>query len=237
MQQLMLLAGVGLAIFAFTRWSNGVGSAKTAQVLRRIALAAAVVVVLGLVARGGAALLVPLLIALLPILLRVWYAWQRVPARNADGHEGASSTIETHFFRMSLDHGTGDMQGTVLTGKHKDRELRELALSELLWVWRECQNDPQSVAVLEAYLDRVHGNAWRDRFERDNDTSGAAQSSPMSREEAFAILGLEPGASADEIKSAHRRLMQRVHPDHGGSNYLAARINQAKEYLLQSKYS
>jgi hypothetical protein len=201
-------------------------------VLLQIALGGAVIVVLGLVARGGAALLVPLLIPLLPILLRAWNAWQRAPSRDAGGHEGTSSTIETHFFRMSLDHGTGDMQGTVLTGKYSGRDLRELGLSELFWLWRECQKDPQSLAVLEAYLDRVHGSAWRDRFDQEADAKVRAPSSPMSREEAFAILGLEPGASAIEIKSAHRRLMQRVHPDHGGSNYLAARINQAKEFLL-----
>jgi hypothetical protein len=54
----------------------------------------------------------------------------------------------------------------------------------------------------------------------------------MEREEAYKVLGLQPGASREAIKAAHRRLMQRVHPDHGGSDELAARVNRAKDLLL-----
>ena len=54
----------------------------------------------------------------------------------------------------------------------------------------------------------------------------------MEREEAYKVLGLQPGASREAIKAAHRRLMQRVHPDHGGSDELAACVNRAKDLLL-----
>ena len=56
----------------------------------------------------------------------------------------------------------------------------------------------------------------------------------MSAAEALQVLGLEPGASREEITAAHKKLMQRIHPDKGGSSYLASRINQAKDLLLSA---
>ena len=93
--------------------------------------------------------------------------------------------------------------------------------------------------MLETYLDRRFGDSWRGDDEAGSESGGSAgggnggnASGPLTESEALDILGLEPGASREEIIQAHRRMMQKVHPDHGGSNYLAARINEAKECLL-----
>jgi DnaJ-domain-containing protein 1 len=129
------------------------------------------------------------------------------------------------------------MQGVILDGSFKGQELSDLDFTQLIALWKECQTDAQSVAVLEAYLDRSPYQDWRERIRSDeqsnNDQSRPGYGNTMTTQEAYAILGLQPDATEDDIKKAHKRLMQKFHPDHGGSDYLAARINQAKELLLR----
>jgi DnaJ-domain-containing protein 1 len=99
----------------------------------------------------------------------------------------------------------------------------------------ECRvSDQDGARLLEAYLDRRFP-AWRKDAEPDEHPrpGGDAHAGAMTEEEAYQILGLAPGASAEEIRRAHRTLMKKLHPDQGGSTYLAARVNQAKEILLR----
>ncbi len=153
---------------------------------------------------------------------------------------GRNSTVETRFLRMTLDHDSGRMTGVVREGPYQGAELDQLSLEQLVELWRLCRaDDAQSAAVMEAYLDRNHPDDWRSMAGAGagagSDEAGrraAAAEGPMTREQAYEILGLEPGASAQEIRAAHRRLMQKVHPDKGGSNFLAAKINEAKSLLL-----
>lgn len=110
--------------------------------------------------------------------------------------------------------------------------MSELDLERLMDLLCLCRSgDAQSAAVLEAYLDRARGDDWRERAPEEG-TAPPAADAAMTREEAIAILGLAQGADKDAIRSAHRRLMQRFHPDRGGSDYLAAKINEAKRLLL-----
>jgi DnaJ-domain-containing protein 1 len=86
-----------------------------------------------------------------------------------------------------------------------------------------------------AYLDR-RAPSWRDDVQADATTRepGSSWSSgKMTDEEAYQILGVHPGASSADIGHAHRTLMKKLHPDQGGSTYLAARVNQAKDVLLR----
>jgi DnaJ-domain-containing protein 1 len=134
---------------------------------------------------------------------------------------------------MRLDHASGVMSGRVLDGPFKGRELADLSLDELLRMlelYREA--DAQSAAVLEAYLDRERDADWRAQDTGPRAGASPAKGERLTKAEAWSILGLEPGADAEAIRTAHRRLMQRLHPDRGGSDYLAAQINAAKRLLL-----
>jgi hypothetical protein len=144
---------------------------------------------------------------------------------------GKVSEVTTDFLRMRLDHDSGTMAGTVLRGRFQGARLDELAQDDLVALWRECRvEDEQAASLLEAYLDRLLPG-WRDTAARG--AGGAARpADAMTRDEAFAVLGLAVGADEAAIREAHRRLMMKLHPDHGGSTYLAAKLNRAREVLL-----
>jgi DnaJ-domain-containing protein 1 len=128
---------------------------------------------------------------------------------------------------MWLDHDSQTMAGEVKRGRYAGRAIGSLDLPELLDLLADCRaEDSESVPLLEAWLDRVEP-AWRDA-----DTAPPPRSGPMTREEALAVLGLRDGATEAEIRSAHRRLMVAAHPDAGGSDWLAARLNEARDILL-----
>lgn len=143
------------------------------------------------------------------------------------------STVRSAYLEMRLDHDSGEMNGTVLAGAFEGKELSALAPDALHQLWREVAGDAESRALLEAYLDRRQPG-WRVDFEADG-TDGearAANAGPMTKEEAYQVLGLQTGSGEPEIRAAHRRLMKRLHPDMGGSAFLAAKLNEAKDTLL-----
>jgi hypothetical protein len=143
------------------------------------------------------------------------------------------STVRTAAIEMELDHETGALEGLVLAGRFEQRTLGSLSLKDLLAFRGELAGDGESRQLLETYLDGRFPT-WRKDADADggDGQGGAPRSGPMSKEEAYKVLGLETGASAADVRQAHRRLMQRLHPDVGGSSFLAARINEAKDILL-----
>ena len=171
----------------------------------------------------------------IPLIVFGFTWWQRNRARRpVTSAGGRKSTVRSASLEMELDHDTGEMDGRVLTGRMRGASLSSLNEEELLSLYREIQFDADSAALLESFLDRYHP-AWRERVEPDSfgKQDGASGFTKMTRQEAYQILGLEPGASQEEIHQAWRRLMKGVHPDSGGSAFLAAKINAARDVLRE----
>lgn len=143
---------------------------------------------------------------------------------------GQTSRVRSAALEMELDHDSGAMRGTVLAGRYRGQTLETLDVSALLGLLAEF--DPESQSLLAAYLDRREPG-WRDHAQGDPGAGSGRTRGKMTEEEAYQILGLKPGASVDEIGRSHRTLMKKLHPDQGGSTYLAAQINEAKEILLR----
>jgi hypothetical protein len=146
-----------------------------------------------------------------------------------------TSRVRSAALEMELDHESGEMEGVVLAGSFEGSRLADLDREELITLRREICDDGSSIALLDAYLDRRFAR-WREDAEADGDTGQArpASTGPMGEEEAYEVLGLAAGASREDITIAHRRLMKGLHPDGGGSTFLAAKVNEAKDVLLSA---
>jgi hypothetical protein len=143
---------------------------------------------------------------------------------------GQKSRVATSLLAMELDHDSGGMEGEVLAGPLKGRKLSSLNAEECIAFHGQCRSaGDQSLPLFEAWLDRAQPE-WRQAWGKGG-SNAAAAGGAMSRDEAYAILGLKPGATADDVRAAHKRLMKDFHPDRGGSDYLAAKINAAKDLL------
>src|SRR3974390_815105 len=140
--------------------------------------------------------------------------------------------VRSAFLDMEIDQATGAMRGHVIAGRKAGADLDALDTATLTALLAEL--DDESRRLLAADLER--GGAGR-REDAEQGAHGRQRTAPgagkMSEQEAYQILGLEPGAGAEEIGRAYRALMKKLHPDQGGPTYLAARINEAKEVLLR----
>ena len=149
--------------------------------------------------------------------------------------EPNESEVNSRFFSMRLDHGSGAVSGRVLSGTFAGADLIDLGEEETSRLLVEVATDPDSLALLETWLDR-NRTGWRQYFAaKDAAQQGgeAIDGAADPEQEAYDILGLRPGATDEEIHAAHHNLMKGVHPDQGGSTYLAAKINEARDRLLK----
>lgn len=219
-----LIGSLILAVWAFAASSP----AAVAQAVRYSLplLTALVGVIMMLAGRIGVGL--PILGFALAMFARARKVARSAPSPNQ------TSYVRTAMLEMELDHDTGHINGLVLAGKHEGAVLDDMSDEALFQLARDVAQDRESAELLEAYLDR-RMPGWREGMDADTGAGQgrAAESGSMTHEEAYQILGLEAGASIVEIRKAHRRLMQGVHPDVGGSSFLAARINAAKDLLVR----
>jgi len=254
--RLLILLILIVGLWWFLYWFRRTPPAQVAQRLRQGALWGLIGLLVVLAMTGRLNPLFAALAAAVPVLVRGLHLLRSLtmihqllrslglgglatgaPLGGTASPPGQRSTIRTRFLEMTLDHETGEMDGLILAGDQQGRQLSALRLDQLLRLLeRYRREDGQSAALLEAYLDRTQGGDWRQAAPDGAAGAGgggaAAASGPMNRAEALAVLGLAPDADAAAIREAHRRLMQRLHPDRGGSDYLAAKLNEAKRVLL-----
>lgn len=244
--RLLLIAVVLTLAFLGLRWFLRRPPAAITAALRRAAWVLVIGLLLFLALRGQLNWLfaaIGAIIAsfgrLLPLIRYIplvgqWYARYRAARGAAPGDRG-TSRVESQFLRLEFDYRTGAVDGVVLDGSLRGARLSGLTDAQLLALWQDLQaRDAESARLLETFLDRHIGASWRTG--RASETADrAALGGAMTREEACQILDVPPEASPEEIIAAHRRLMQKLHPDRGGSTYLAAKINQAKDFLLRKR--
>ncbi len=133
---------------------------------------------------------------------------------------------------MNLDHATGRIDGEITAGQFKNRTLSELSFDEILQFYTVCERqDPEALRLLQAFIEREFPEQWK-KTGKQNASSTPPSDEAMSVSEAWETLGLSPGADQTAIIAAHKKLMGRLHPDKGGSNFLASRVNLAKDRLI-----
>lgn len=220
-----------LMLFAVKSFSKA-DPKKVARLLRYVSAGGALLFALFLLFRGEIGPAIS--IALLGLgLIGYLSLWPVSFSGRTQKSPGRASRVRTAFLEMELDHDSGAIRGRVLSGQHQGASLDDLDVQTLLALLGETDED--SRRLLAAYLDHKQPN-WREHATSDDseaNRSRARGSGKMTEEEAHQILGLQPGATAEAIARAHRSLMKKLHPDQGGSTYLAARINEAKEVLLR----
>lgn len=236
-----LLAGcaVLLLLLLAGRLITGANPQRLAAVIRKMAGVAALAAAGFLIIRGALPLAIPLAVFGFALLGKGSGLGFGGPFGSAQKSPGQKSKVRTDRLEMELDHDSGHMEGQCLSGRFAGRPLSSLSDKEVMDLLDELHADgAQEAALMEAYLDwRMPG--WRDHDADRGPKAEQARASPrgsrMGAEEAYAVLGIGKEASEEDIRQAHRRLMMKMHPDQGGSTYLAARINEAKEVLLSRR--
>jgi hypothetical protein len=245
---LLVLLITVMTVVAWAWLRNQPPSQQKLAIVKLVVIAAVVTVVL-MAITGRLPILFAMMAFLFPLLRRVLPSLLMgrlsglMGSSQAKAQPGNQSHVSSDIFKMTLDHDSGDMTGEILKGAMAGRVLADLAESEFIGLLQYCRDqDEDSARLLETYLDRRFGDSWRtddpagddsaQNGEQDSERERSTSSGSLTDSEALDILGLVAGANRDEIVQAHRRMMQKMHPDRGGSNYLAARVNEAKERLL-----
>ena len=227
---------LGVAVLLLLLWAmNAFSKAdpkQAARLIRYMGGCGALIFATFLLFRGEIGVAIP--VGVFGLGLLGWVSlWPASFAGRTQKSTGQVSRVRTAFLEMELDHDSGAMRGRIVAGRHEGANLDVLDPPTLIGLLGEIDDDSRD--LLAAYLDRRQPG-WREHAQGDAAAGGrtrAAPSGKMTEEEAYQILGVQPGATAEDISRAHRSLMKKLHPDQGGSTYLAARVNEAKEVLLR----
>lgn len=227
---------LGVVVLFLVLWGGNAFSKidpkQAARLVRALGGVAAVLFAGFLALRGEFGIAIP--VGAFGLGLLGWVSfWPASLAGRTRKSTGQASRVRTAHLEMELDHDSGAMHGRILTGRYQGTPLDALDVPALIGLLGEVDGDSRD--LLAAYLDR-RSPGWRENTQHDAGAGGStrpASSGKMTEEEAYQILGVQPGASADDISRAHRSLMKKLHPDQGGSTYLAARVNEAKDVLLR----
>ncbi len=237
MYRLIVIILLALAVYMVWQRYRAKTAAQQKKMRSNFIIALVVIVVLGLTLSGrlnwlfaaatGALAALPRLISLASRYWPFIRGLLQVRANAAMAH----SKMQAAFLLLVMDRRSGALSGEVLQGQFQGRQLASLSQQECLQLLKECQQDAQSVSLLAAYMDATFPQ-WRQAYQGDTGQQSAQAGASMSKQEAAEVLGVPQDADKKTIATAHKRLMQRLHPDRGGSDYLAAKINQAKDVLL-----
>ena len=231
----LILGVIVLILLLFAAYSFSKADPKqVVRVVRYIGGGAALLFAVFLLVRGAIVPAVSIGLIGLGLLGHV-SLWRASFGARTQKSAGQASHVRTACLEMELDHDSGALRGRVLTGRHQGAALDDLDLPTLIALLGEIDED--SVPLLAAYLDRRQPR-WREHAPGDAAAANGSRPSrggKMTEEEAYQILGIQPGATAQDITRAHRSLMKKLHPDQGGSTYLAARINEAKDVLVRGR--
>jgi hypothetical protein len=227
---------LGAAVLILLLWAGSAFSKadpkQAARFVRYIGGGAALIASAFLLLKGAIGVAIPLGAVGLGLLgwLSLWPANLIGRTRKS---AGKVSRVRSAFLEMELDHDSGAMRGFVLAGRYEGKSLDAIGSPTLIGLLGEIDDDSRQ--LLMAYLDRREPG-WREHAQQDVGARSGRDATPsgkMTEQEAYQVLGLQPGATEEEIGRAHRSLMKKLHPDQGGSTYLAARVNQAKDVLLR----
>ncbi len=240
--RILLIVALILAIISLPAYFRL--SKQHRQRLKKLIMIGIIVLLVSRALPGLFGLIIPLLVALVagfirflpvliryaPLLHRLWFSW-RQQHHSTSGYGAVHSTIETRFLRVQLDQRGQPIAGEILAGKFSGRDIQSLDKAELAQLFKECTSDKQSVDLLQRLLRDTAGSqsSYRQSSGSDHPSN---KTNRLTAEQAYKLLGLTTNASHKEIITAHRRLIQKNHPDRGGSSELAAQINAARDVLL-----
>ena len=226
----LLIALILSGLFLFLRWQYRQSPRKLYQWLAALAG----IGLIALVLTGRAHWIVGVVGGILPFLGKAAILLRWLPllswARRAYG--SSAVRLQTAWLEVVIERKTGAMDGTVRQGEFSGQKLSQLSLSQLETLLQACASDLQSAALLRTYLQRTQAG-WQGGEATGGEGTDDFEDSPMSTETAAQILGVSPKAPESEIRSAHRALAQKLHPDRGGNDYLTRKINQARDILLK----